>query len=163
MSCKGKTAPKAVIGPLCGMTIGFGSKSLANSGLSVMIITFAPRALTSSAAVLMWWTWLSSRIIIVIGVAPNLPKRFWSVSSQPRSRPNHPNKPRSTRSIPTGTGGTRLEIFRALHLLATKSGFEIFSLPPFTLSFSRHSKPKIEVHPSASSLSLSFHQASSTC
>jgi len=52
MSCRGRTAVTAVSGPLRGMTRGAGSSPSASLALSVMIITSAPRALTSSAAVL---------------------------------------------------------------------------------------------------------------
>ena len=39
ISCMGMTAPRAVIGPLDGITIGFASSPSANSNLSVMMIT----------------------------------------------------------------------------------------------------------------------------
>ena len=46
ISWSGTMAPKAVNGPFDGMTIGFSSKSLASSALSVMITSSAPLAFT---------------------------------------------------------------------------------------------------------------------
>jgi len=52
MSYMDKTAHKAVNGPLLGITIGLSSKPSAKLRLSVIMIKSAPRALTSSAVVL---------------------------------------------------------------------------------------------------------------
>lgn len=90
----GRTAPRAVNGPFDGMTSGSLSSPSANDFLSVMIITSAPRALTSSAAVRMWWAWSSSKISMMMGVAPSLPLSSLSMSANGpcfKAPPLYPN------------------------------------------------------------------------
>lgn len=69
-TCKGRTAMRAVKGPLDGMIRGSLSMPRASFGLSVMTKTLAPLAFTSSAAILMCMAWSSSRMMAITGVWP---------------------------------------------------------------------------------------------